>query len=145
MPLKQIDNEPWYVEGLNFQCTQCGQCCTGAPGYIWVTDQEIIQIAEHLEISVDEFKKNYLRNISGRWSLNELYNFDCIFLKEKKCQIYQMRPKQCRTFPWWPENLKSKQHWEKAAKKCEGINSAAPKISYQTICEQLAIHDNPNS
>ena len=27
--------EPWYRDGLRFQCTQCGNCCTGDPGVVW--------------------------------------------------------------------------------------------------------------
>ena len=26
-------SEPWYQDGLQFRCTRCGNCCTGAPGY----------------------------------------------------------------------------------------------------------------
>ena len=35
------DGKPWYAEGLRFKCTECGQCCTGAPGYVWVNEEEV--------------------------------------------------------------------------------------------------------
>lgn len=143
-PLKMLPSDkPWYSEGLRFQCTQCGQCCTGAPGYTWVSNEEIFSIAEHLSISVEEFTKRYLRWVNGRFALLEHpRTYDCIFLKNKKCQIYEVRPKQCRTFPWWAQNLKSPEDWEEAAKYCEGINQEAPLHPLSTIQEQLKIQES---
>ena len=85
-PLNVLSNEkPWYSEGLRFKCTECGQCCTGAPGYAWVTDEEIKAIADYLKITVKDFGKRYLRFAKGRYALVEKKNYDCIFLKDKKC------------------------------------------------------------
>lgn len=136
------ENSPWYADGLRFECTGCGQCCTGFPGYIWVDEQEIQNIASFLNLSVKEFSNRYLRYVNGRLSLLELpTNYDCIFLKDKKCQIYPVRPTQCRTFPWWPKNLKSKAEWQNAARSCEGICPEAPLVSFEIIKEQLAIQE----
>lgn len=144
--LKVLKEEPWYAQGLRFKCTGCGQCCTGAPGYIWVTEAEIEQIAQHLNLSILEFSQRYLRRVKDRFSLLEYpKNFDCIFLKDKKCQIYSVRPSQCRTFPWWPNNLQSEKDWQEAAKCCEGISSEAPLVPLHEIQEQLAIQQGPHS
>lgn len=135
--LNQKDS--WYAEGLNFECTGCGQCCTGAPGYVWVTETEILLLAEHLNLSLEDFTKRYIRQIGERFSLTEnLKTYDCVFLKDKKCQVYSLRPKQCRTFPWWPQNLKSRADWEEAAKHCEGIRMDKPLVSVDTIQQQLS-------
>lgn len=134
-PLKVLSNEkPWYSEGLRFKCTECGKCCTGGPGYAWVTKEEIHAIADYLGLSVKVFGKRYLRYVSGRYSLLEKGpNFDCIFLKDKRCEIYPVRPAQCRTFPWWKENLSSPEAWKEAAKYCEGITKDAPVVPFDTI------------
>jgi len=130
---------PWYKEGLRFKCTGCGECCTGAPGYVWVTLAEADEIAKTLNITREEFIKKYTRRIGSRLSLKEHPgNFDCVFLKGKRCEIYHQRPKQCRTFPWWKEQLKSKEAWEEAAERCEGINHPdAPLISIGEIQKNL--------
>lgn len=134
------DNEPWYAKGLHFKCTECGQCCTGAPGYIWVSEKEIETIADHLNISIQDFYQRYIRRVKGRLSLLEHpANYDCVFLKDKKCQIYQVRPTQCRTFPWWPQNLQSEKDWKEAAIYCEGIREEAPLVPFETIQTQLEI------
>jgi Fe-S-cluster containining protein len=121
--------EPWYKEGLRFKCTGCGECCTGSPGYVWVDEEEIALLSSELQISKEAFIKQYTRRIGDRISLKEHppnkehpQNHDCVFLKERKCLVYSARPKQCRTYPWWPENLSSRKAWEAEAKRCEGIN-----------------------
>lgn len=137
-PLNVLSNDkPWYSEGLRFKCTECGQCCTGAPGYAWVTDEEIKAIADYLKLDIKEFGKKYLRFVKGRYALVERKNYDCIFLKDKKCSVYPVRPTQCRTFPWWMQNLTTPEAWKEAAQHCEGINDEAPLISIDIIESQL--------
>lgn len=136
------ENAPWYKDGLRFECTGCGKCCTGAPGYIWVTETEIVAIAKFLKLDLEAFMHAYVIEIDGRLSLrDDPISYDCAFLKNKKCQIYSVRPKQCRTYPWWPRHLKSKEDWLEAAKECEGISQDAPHVSCETIREQLAIQE----
>ena len=137
------DEDPWYKEGLRFECTGCGNCCTGSPGYTWVSLAEIEAIATFLNLSVDSFAKKYLRQIGQRYSLLERPgNFDCVFLKDQKCQIYPVRPKQCRTFPWWVQNLTSKKAWKEASKFCEGMQNRGPIVPFTTIKEQLLIQES---
>lgn len=142
--LAMIQNQdPWYSQGLSFQCTGCGQCCTGAPGYIWVNEQEILEIAQFLNLSISEFSKRYLRKVNDRFSLLEMpKNYDCIFLKDKKCQIYSVRPTQCRTYPWWPQTLKDEKAWKEAAKFCEGIRIDAPLVPFDEIEKQKKIQES---
>lgn len=131
--------DKWYSAGLRFKCTGCGQCCTGAPGYVWVNESEIAELALVLKITPEEFVKKFTRRVGGRLSLLEKpVIYDCIFLKEKLCQVYAARPKQCRTFPWWPEQLRSRKDWEEVAARCEGINHEdAPLISIEEIKNRM--------
>jgi len=111
----------WYQNGLKFECTQCGHCCTGRPGYVWIKVEDMHRIAEFLGIRVREFTRKYARKIGDRFSLVEAPNGDCIFF-ESGCKIYPVRPTQCRTFPFWKENLEKPGNWQQAAKECEGMN-----------------------
>lgn len=125
---------PWYSEGLKFSCTECGKCCTGSPGFTWVSDEEIHSMANHLRLDIQEFGRKYLRKIGNKYALLEdPKNYDCIFLKENKCSIYHARPKQCRTFPWWHQNLTSQEAWENVARECEGINRGERVTSREEI------------
>lgn len=131
--------KPWYHKGLPFKCTGCGKCCTGAPGYVWTHEEEIKQMAEYLHLSAEQFVQKYVRKVGSKLSLLEhSKTYDCVFLKGKECTIYPVRPKQCKTFPWWKENIESKESWNEAGKACEGINHPeAPLISIEEIEKEL--------
>ena len=134
--------KPWYSDGLRFKCTGCGQCCTGSAGYVWVSPEEAEAMAAHLKITLEEFVKKYTRRVGNRLSLLERRrgnNYDCIFLDGKRCTIYDVRPEQCRTYPWWPENTNSPQEWKEEGIRCEGINHPdAPLISLGEIQKHLS-------
>lgn len=133
-------NLPWYKDGLNFKCTGCGKCCSGSPGYVFLSEEEIEKIASYLNLTVEAFAKKYIRLVNGRYSLIELkrgIDYECVFLKGKFCQIYEVRPTQCQTYPWWPQNLSSKEDWQNAQKECEGINNEAPKVDFEIIEKEL--------
>jgi Fe-S-cluster containining protein len=114
--------EPWYKDGLKFKCTGCGDCCTGAPGYVWVNQAEIDALAERLEMDPSKFEKKYVRQIGVRRSLNEYKNGDCVFFdgESRKCTVYEQRPRQCRTWPFWNSNLKSPEAWAETCESCPG-------------------------
>ncbi len=114
----------WYAEGLHFECQACGRCCSGPPGYVWLDPAEAYQIADFLRLSPHQFFTRYLRLIDGQLSLIELSGGDCIFLdpESRLCRIYPVRPRQCRTWPFWSSNLISRRAWEEAAARCPGCN-----------------------
>lgn len=146
MKLDVLPAQPWYADGLRFVCTQCGDCCTGGPGFVWISDEEIDRLAEFLKRTPREVRAEYCRKIGGRWSLNEHRTpaglYDCVFLKEiprepakdsaadaranpprrRGCSIYPVRPLQCRTWPFWESNLASRTAWEAATRKCPGMD-----------------------
>jgi len=124
----------WYADGLRFECTQCGACCTGPPGYVNFTEAEGRAIAARLGVSYDEFLARYTVDHGSTRSLDEVktrHGYDCVFLDRVRmpgkavCSLYGDRPLQCRTFPFWPENLKNASAWKRAAKECEGIGRGA--------------------
>lgn len=112
---------PWYRDGLRFTCTRCGACCTGAPGYVWVSVTEVDALAQSLGLSVAAFSRKYLRRVGDRVSLIERRNGDCVFWDRKAgCTVYEARPTQCRTWPFWSENLEGPEDWERTQGRCPG-------------------------
>lgn len=115
------DDETWYRDGLAFECTRCGNCCTGEPGFVWVTDEEIEAIARTLDEPVGEVIALHTHRTRGQRTLREKANGDCIFFDRKKgCTIYAVRPRQCRTWPFWESNLESPEAWERTKRGCPG-------------------------
>jgi Fe-S-cluster containining protein len=113
---------PWYHEGLRFSCTQCGNCCTGAPGYVWVNKEEIETLAAAMGQDVAEFEEMYVRKVGIRKSLREYPNGDCVFFDtdSRSCSVYQARPRQCRSWPFWDSNLRTEGDWEATGEHCPG-------------------------
>ncbi|MBR0224491.1 MAG: YkgJ family cysteine cluster protein [Thermoguttaceae bacterium] len=126
-----METQRWYNDGLRFGCRQCGGCCGGAPGYVWTTDSEIVAMAKELGISRTQFEMSFVRLIFGRKkSLTERPNGDCVLLnpETKKCMVYDTRPVQCRTWPFWEQNLDKPSSWKRTAKGCPGCNNPQGKL-----------------
>lgn len=109
----------------------CGNCCTGGPGYVRFTLPEAHAMAAELGLSTDQFLRDYTHTVLGQPSLNERpspHGQDCILLDRHSspgralCRVYRSRPQQCRTWPFWAENLRSPKHWTRAARTCPGMN-----------------------
>lgn len=115
-------DECWYADGLRFQCQPgCTDCCGGAPGDVWVDADARRAIAEALALPLGEFNRRYVRRSATGHSLTERPNYDCILLTESGCAVYPVRPRQCRTFPFWDEHLASLDAWEQLGSECPGI------------------------
>ena len=115
----------WYEpEGLRFSCREgCSACCRGEPGVVAVDERECSTIAARLKLGEDEFRRRFCRrNGPNAWSLTERLNGDCVFITpEDRCSIYAVRPRQCRTYPFWGNILTSRASWEREGRFCPGI------------------------
>lgn len=121
MSTPETPDGPWYKDGLRFTCTRCGKCCTGAPGYVWVTDEEVATIAKFRGEPVREFVPLYTRMARGQRTLKERANGDCVFWDQAHgCTVYPVRPPQCRTWPFWESNVETPEAWERTTDVCPG-------------------------
>lgn len=134
-----MPKRPWYHEGLRFTCTGCGDCCTGAPGFVWVNKAEIEAMAVYLGLAVPEFEARFVREVGIRKSLREFPNNDCVFLNERReCLVYSCRPRQCRTWPFWESNLTSAERWEAVCESCPGAGKGT-LVPLEEIERRVAI------
>jgi len=123
-----VTAKPWYSDGLKFTCTQCGNCCTGAPGFVWVSAGEIAALARRLGIDQASFRARYTRVIAGSGiSLKEIPEVEtgnsCVFFKRGAgCTVYADRPRQCRTWPFWRSLVASPAAWKSHARGCPGMD-----------------------
>lgn len=133
------DDQPWYHEGLRFTCTRCGNCCTGAPGNVWVNDDEIDAIAEFRDEPRDEFIALHTKKDHRGRTLREKANGDCVFYdRTAGCTIYPVRPRQCRTWPFWNSNLRSHEAWERIRGSCPGAGQGE-LIPVEEITRRLKV------
>jgi len=105
-------------------CASCeGRCCTGESGYIWITPAEMQSVADLLGLEFNEFTSKFVKKVGYKYSLVENKigdNYECVFFdsQKKQCSIYEARPKQCRTFPFWDS---FKDDVDEVVKECPGI------------------------
>jgi Fe-S-cluster containining protein len=127
-------------EGLKFGCTGCSQCCTGSPGYVWLSTADILGLAGHFQTAPRDFLGRYcIRARVGEgygFSLKEKADNACILLEQGKCTAYAARPVQCRTYPFWDAILESETSWRGESAYCPGIDKGEPH-SPEDIAEAL--------
>jgi uncharacterized protein len=105
-------------------CASCGgRCCRGAGGYVWVSWEELEAMAAARKMNAGLFAKQYARRAQSRFSLQERVingeHFCCFFDRIAcHCMIYENRPEQCRTFPFWHT---FKDNWQELLRECPGI------------------------
>lgn len=87
-------------------CETCrGECCRWG-GYVWVTEEEIQAMADLMNMELEAFANEYVKAAYGKLSLQERLRdgeYHCCMFDpfNNRCQVYQARPEQCRTFPFW--------------------------------------------
>ncbi len=114
-------SDPWYQDGLRFTCTRCGKCCTGEPGFVWVNDEELEAIAAQRGEQVEEVRERFTRLATRGRTLREKPNGDCVFYdRQQGCTIYAVRPRQCRTWPFWESNVATPETWARTCEICPG-------------------------
>lgn len=120
-----MEETRWYAAGLRFECTGCGSCCTGSPGYVWVNEAEIEALALAIGQNVESFDETYVRKVGLRKTLREFPNGDCVFFDSEKrsCSVYDVRPRQCRTWPFWDSNLRTPESWAQTCRVCPGAGT----------------------
>ncbi len=116
-------------EGYDFcfdpdACGSCqGYCCSGESGNVWLSDIDAKKISTSLGMNVIDFLEQYVNRSSNRLSLKENYvegTFQCILYNEKiqGCSVYDVRPEQCRLFPFWEYFRENR---AAVLKECPGI------------------------
>ncbi|MBI1914816.1 MAG: YkgJ family cysteine cluster protein [Planctomycetes bacterium] len=132
-------SEPWFEDGLRFRCTRCGNCCTGTPGYVWVDDAELAAIADFRGESVEEVTGLHTRRAKRGRTLREKDNGDCVFYdRQRGCTIYPVRPRQCRTWPFWESNVASPEAWQHTCQVCPG-SGKGDLISAEEILARVKV------
>jgi len=124
---------------LDFSCNRCSNCCRNEQGNVYITRKDLANLSSFLNLSKDEFVKQYCRIVTKQdkkiLALLEKVNYDCIFW-ENGCIVYQKRPLQCITYPYWPILVENGDHWKYERYRCSGID----KKSSLTIEEKFKFY-----
>ncbi|TVR92858.1 MAG: YkgJ family cysteine cluster protein [Spirochaetaceae bacterium] len=124
---QQGSGEYLHSNGLRFECNRCSHCCRHDPGLVFLAEEDIVRIPQYLRIGRAEFLARYCRNVDigtvRRITIDERPNYDCVFWSENGCEIYEVRPLQCRSYPFWASVVESVESWQAESEHCPGINT----------------------
>jgi Fe-S-cluster containining protein len=126
----------FWKEGIRFECQGTGRCCVsrGAFGFVYLTLADRQRLARHFKLKTLAFTRRHCDKTDGHFHLKK-FKGPCPYLEGKACSVYEARPAQCRTWPFWPENM-SARAWSAEVKRfCPGIG----KGRLYTEAEILAI------
>ncbi len=141
----------WYAAGLRFSCQQCGNCCTGDAGFTWVSDAEVRSLAEAQKLDEATFRVRFTlrvwRNGQHLTSLKDQPGSrgrECVFFQNGTgCTVYDQRPQQCRTWPFWRRIIATPGDWREASRECPGMGKGPmiPAIQIQETARQDGLPD----
>jgi len=155
----------FYAKGLRFSCIRCSNCCRHESGFVFLSWNDVSRLRAALNMEYNEFRETFCRwipsaNGTSQLSLREKSNLDCIFWKTGSaaelntnaqavsglpeaggCSVYNSRPLQCRSYPFWPSVLKSGKNWKMTGQDCPGMDRGTLH-SPDTIEKWLAQWEN---
>lgn len=130
---------PWYRDGIRFRCTEAGKCCHAHGEYdrVYLDDGEAHALATQLGMEFAAFEAQHVLHEDGH-RLIRFRDGACPFLDGKHCSVYQARPRQCSSWPFWRENLKKKVWDREIASFCPGIGQGPlfTREQIDTIADQ---------
>ena len=133
-------------KGIRFECQGSGNCCVsrGTYGFVYLSKKDIKKLSIGFKTTEKNFVKNYCQKTDGFIHLKELKknNGNCIFLKDNKCTVYKSRPIQCRTWPFWPENMNTKTWNNDIAKNCPGVGKGKVKTKKEILKQVQIDYEN---
>ncbi len=135
------------LKKLKFSCQRCSSCCRINPGFVYLSLCDLTNLCNYFKLDSITFIEKYCRWVSSNdgdyyLCLLEKENNDCIFWAEGGCKVYQVRPVQCSTFPFWSYYLESTQRWNECSKLCPGINKGNLHYAEEIAAELKKYEDN---
>lgn len=136
---------------MNFECQQScgGKCCTidwqsDMPGavFVFLTKEDTARLEKflgatrHAFSNVGYFDSTRFTREPSKQRYVKSAQHSCTFFKEGKCSVYEARPTQCRTYPYWPENIVDGQLSEEAALACPGVGKGSARHAAHLLVTQ---------
>ena len=122
-PAKATPKPKWWADGVRFECQGSGRCCVsrGEFGFVYMTEEDRERCAKVMGMTTSAFTRRYCGITDGVYHLKDGKGPECIFLEGNRCTVYEGRPVQCRTWPFWPEVMSAKAWKTEVAAYCPGV------------------------
>jgi uncharacterized protein len=122
---------------LRFACQPgCTKCCD-VRGFVYITENDLQRMANHIGVTLKEFEKAYVIRFKHVLRLRKPKRSQCHFLTEKGCSVHPVKPVQCRLYPFWPELVENRANWQAERAMCPGIGKGE-LVQIGVACEIAA-------
>jgi Fe-S-cluster containining protein len=91
-------NECFKFVRSNFKCEKCARCCI-CEYDITITEKEARKISKEKNVPVSNIVDKRLKEGRLYFFLKHQKHEPCMFLVNKECSIYNIRPDSCKTYP----------------------------------------------
>ncbi len=107
-----------------FECTQCGDCCTGFGG-TYLTDEDIANISKYINVDAKDFVVKFCDISGSKFVLTQSKDTKCIFF-DKLCTIHPVKPYMCKAWPFIKTLVAHPENWNAMANSCKGMCKDVP-------------------
>ena len=92
---------------------------------MYLTESDVAALAGALGITVTAARQRYTFRDENGWTELDFRGGRCVMLDATTnlCTVYDSRPTQCRTFPFWPELIRRGAWTPEAKRICEGVGN----------------------
>ncbi len=121
-------------------CTICANCCK-ALGTV-LNELDIEKISNYSNLTKEEFISKYLtKNDENELEIKQL---PCPFLKDNRCQIYEIRPETCKNYPNFDKDVSFRCHqFFSNAEICPIVFNVLENAKEEFL-EDIYAFENPN-
>jgi Fe-S-cluster containining protein len=115
-----------YPKNVCFECERCALCCGDTKNRarsILLLKIEVERISRKTLKSVDDFAEKVEGFEPYVYRMRKTNDGKCIFLKDKLCNIYQIRPLICMFYPFELKEVKSNKYVFAYTDECPAIGN----------------------
>lgn len=132
-------SEPWYKDGLQFECTKCGDCCNVWEGSVWLVEGDVPRLANYLNMPEEDVIEKYTNKNKDDLVIQRKDNGECpLFEHGVGCTVHEAKPNQCSTYPFMRMMQDSREGWDKLTGKCPGAKQG-PLITADEITRRIKL------
>ncbi len=146
-----------YIKTPNFECKQCGECCTRYT--VCVTHKDAFRIAKTYGLNPHDFLDSTIPDKSVERSFKDVPRFvgeegekwvlclkdnekngRCYFNNSGPCSIYPIRPFICHAFPFLWQNKKQGYKFtlnNEALGFCKGLEANENKFDFEAVARDM--------
>ncbi len=112
-----------YPRKVQYRCIKCTLCCGDTKDHvrsILLLKTEARKIAKYNSKKLDDFSEKVENWNPYTYKMKKTKDAKCVFLKDKVCSIYQIRPMICRFYPF-QLNMRNNRYTFTYTNECKGI------------------------